>query len=411
VPKTRYGVRYWLDRYPSARRPSFPIHRGALRTEVAIVGGGAIGCVAAYVFAAAGIDVALFEAERIAQREAAGGSGIIVHQPQTDLVHLIKQHGLRDGRHLYQTARRGSLEYVAALKRLNIECGLSTLDAIHAADAFSRSNGAERLRKEYVARREAGIEVASVSGSALTRLCGLTGYALRTHENAIVDPYRATLGFAKAAAARGARIFEHSAVSRIRPRRRSVDMKTSKGTITASQVVLATGYPTDDFKPLHRRFAPCTSYVVLTPELPAAVRREITPPSLIVRDTESPDHWLRWVGNRVLFQGASQPEVARRLREKTIVQRAGQLMYELSVLRPAISGTIPEYAWDVPFSETADGVPFFGPHRNYPHHMFAFGGGPGGLGLSFTAARILLRHYLGKPEKGDEPFSFTRIRE
>jgi hypothetical protein len=43
--------------------------------------------------------------------------------------------------------------------------------------------------------------------------------------------------------------------------------------------------------------------------------------------------------------------------------------------------------------------------------MFAFGGGPAGIGLGFTAARILLRHYLGKPEKGDEPFSFTRIRE
>ena len=88
-----------------------------------------------------------------------------------------------------------------------------------------------------------------------------------------------------------------------------------------------------------------------------------------------------------------------------------QLMYELSVLHSAISGTMPEYAWDVAYSRTADGVPYFGPHRNYPHHLFAFGGGTGGIGLTFTAARILLRSYLGKPEKGDEPFSFTRIRE
>jgi glycine/D-amino acid oxidase-like deaminating enzyme len=411
VFKTRYGVRYWLDRYPAVRRPSYPSHRGALQTEVAIVGGGAIGCVVAYVFAAAGIDVALFEAERIAHGEAAGGSGIIVHQPETDLARLIDQHGLKAGRHLYHTARRGSLEYVAALKRLKIDCGLATVDAIHVANALARINGADRLGKEYAARREAGVDVASVTGTALTRLSGLSGVGIRTHDNAIVDPYRATLGFAKAAALRGARIFERSTVTHVRPRRRTVDIKTRGGTVTASQVVLATGYPTDAFRPLHRRFINCTSYVVLTPELPAVVRREMTSPNLIVRDTESPDHWLRWVGNRVLFQGASQPKVADRLRERTIVQRAGQLMYELSVMRPAVSGTIPEYAWDVPFSQTADGVPFFGPHRNYPHHMFAFGGGPGGLGLSFTAARILLRHYLGKPEKGDEPFSFTRIRE
>jgi glycine/D-amino acid oxidase-like deaminating enzyme len=150
---------------------------------------------------------------------------------------------------------------------------------------------------------------------------------------------------------------------------------------------------------------------VLTPELPAGVRREMMPQSLIVRDTSSPDHWLRWVGNRVLFLGANQPRVPDRAREKALVQRTGQLMYELSVLRSAISGTMAEYAWDARVSETADGVPYFGPHRNYPHHMFAFGGGPAGIGLGFTAARILLRHYLGKPEKGDEPFSFTRIRE
>jgi glycine/D-amino acid oxidase-like deaminating enzyme len=86
-------------------------------------------------------------------------------------------------------------------------------------------------------------------------------------------------------------------------------------------------------------------------------------------------------------------------------------MYELSVMRSAISGTMPEYSWDSEYSRTIDGVPYYGPHRNYPHHYFAFSGGPGGLGFSFTAARIILRHIQGEPEKGDEPFSFVRIRE
>jgi glycine/D-amino acid oxidase-like deaminating enzyme len=414
VSNTHYGVRYWLDRFPASRRPSYPQHRGDLRTDVAIVGGGALGCVVAYVFAAGGIDVALFEAGRLAQGEAASGSGIVVHEPQTDLHKLIAQHGVRDGRHLYQTGRRGSLEYLAAIRRLRIECGLQIGDAVHVG---STPGGADRLKKEYAVRRDAGLDIASVSGATLVRLMGLMEmsgrdrFALRTHGNATVDPYRATLGFAKAAVVRGAKIFERSAVTRVRPKRRTVDIKTLGGTVTASKVVLATGYPTDDFKPLRRRFLRADAYAVLTPELSAAIRREMTPPNLIVRDTASPDHWLRWVGDRVLFMGASQARVPDRAKEKAVVQRAGQLMYELSVMRSAISGTMPEYAWDVPFSQTADGIPYFGPHRNYPHHMFAFGGGPGGLGLSFTAARILLRHYLGKPDKGDEPFSFTRIRE
>jgi glycine/D-amino acid oxidase-like deaminating enzyme len=190
-----------------------------------------------------------------------------------------------------------------------------------------------------------------------------------------------------------------------------VDIKTDGGVVTASKVVVATGYPIDDFKPLRRRFTRSAGYVVLTPELPAAIRREMTSPELILRDTASPDHWMHWIGNRVLFAGADQASVPDRTRERALIQRTGQLMYELSVMRPAISGLMPEYSWDVESSRTIDGVPYYGPHRNYPHHYFAFSGGTGGLGLSFAAARIILRHYQGTPDKGDEPFSFTRIRE
>ena len=408
MSRTRYGTSYWLHRFPSSRRPSYPRHRGDLQVEVAIVGGGALGCATAYVLAAAGIDVAIFEQGRLAQAQAGRATGIVLHEPQPFFHDLARQHGLRDARHIYQIARRGTLEYVSALKRLRIECGLQIRDAIR----FSSSpDGIQRLQKEYSARREAGIDVASLKGAQLFRQIGANGFGLITHGNASVDPYKATIGLARAAVARGAKIFEQSAVTRIRPRRRTVDIRTEGGVVTASKVVVATGYPTDDFKPLRRRFARSDAYVVLTSELPAAVRREMMPPDAIFRDAASPDHWMHWVGNRVLFAGADQPSVADRARERALIQRTGQLMYELSVMRPAISGLMPEYSWDVESSRTIDGVPYYGPHRNYPHHYFAFSGGTGGLGLSFAAGRIILRHHQGTPDKGDEPFSFTRIRE
>ena len=408
MSKTHYGTSFWTDRFPSSRRPSYPRHRGSLQVEVAIVGSGALGCATAYVLAAAGIDVAVFEQGRLAHAQAARGTGIVVHEPESFFYKLAQQHGVRDARHIYQIARRGSLEYVSALKRLRIECGLQVRDAIHFS---STPDGIQELQKEFSARREAGIEVASLKGTPLARKLGANGFGLISHGNASVDPYKATIGLARAAAARGAKIFEQSRVTRIRPMRRTVDIKTDGGVVTAAKVVVATGYPIDDFKPLRRRFAQSDGYVVLTPELPAGIRREMASPDLILRDTASPDHWMHWIGNRVLFAGADQPRVADRARERALVQRTGQLMYELSVMRPVISGLMPEYSWDVESSRTIDGVPYYGPHRNYPHHYFAFSGGTGGLGLSFAAARIILRHYQEAPDKGDEPFSFTRIRE
>jgi len=408
LSKTYYGTSYWTDRFPSSRRPSYPRHRGNLQVEVAIVGGGALGCATAYVLAAAGIDVAVFEQGRLAHAQAARATGIVVHEPEPFFYRLAKQHGVRDARHIYQIARRGSLDYVSALKRLRIECGLQIRDSIQYS---STPDGIQELQKEFSARREAGIEVASLKGTPLARKLGTNGFGLITHGNASVDPYKATIGLARAAAARGAKIFEQSPVTRIRPMRRTVDIKTDGGVVTAEKVVVATGYPIDDFRPLRRRFARSDGYVVLTAELPAAIRREMMSPDLILRDTASPDHWMHWIGNRVMFAGADQPSVADRARERALIQRTGQLMYELSVMRPAISGLMPEYSWDVESSRTIDGVPYYGPHRNYPHHYFAFSGGTGGLGLSFAAARIILRHHQGAPDKGDEPFSFTRIRE
>ena len=55
-----------------------------------------------------------------------------------------------------------------------------------------------------------------------------------------------------------------------------------------------------------------------------------------------------------------------------------------------------------------DGLPYIGPHRNYPHHLFAWGLGTN-VASAFLASRILLRHYTGHADKDDEPFGFARF--
>ena len=58
----------WLDQFPKSRIRGYPKHRGNLDVDVAIIGGGLTGCAVAYAFAAAGITIALFEADRIGPR-------------------------------------------------------------------------------------------------------------------------------------------------------------------------------------------------------------------------------------------------------------------------------------------------------------------------------------------------------
>jgi glycine/D-amino acid oxidase-like deaminating enzyme len=405
---TKYGVSYWDARTPRAKRPSLPRHRGHLDTEVAIIGGGLAGCATAYVFAASGISVALFEEGRLAGGATGASSGLLLQSPDTSFGELADLHGVKTARQIYQATRRASLDLAATLRRLGIRSDLIVGTSLMLARS---EDEARRLRRELTARRDAGLEAAWVNARRLQADAALEGTgAIASRGDALVDPVRTALGLARAATARGAQIFERSAVARVRPARKWIDLKTDGGTVRASVAIVATGGPSDGFDPLERHFRRLHTYHVVTEPLPAAVRRETGHLHAVVRDSARPPHCLGWLrDDRVLFGGADQPALADRARPKAIVQRTGELMYELSRLYPAISGLRPSFGWDAAYARTADGIPFIGPHRNYPRHLFALGCPPGGLAQAFLAARILLRAHTGTPDAGDHAFAFTRL--
>jgi glycine/D-amino acid oxidase-like deaminating enzyme len=406
--KTRYAS-YWLDRFPDSRRPSWPRYRGAARTSIAIVGGGLTGCAAAYSFAAAGVPVVLVEADRIGQGDGtSGGLGLLRQELDVDFHQVASTYGRRAARALWQGARRAALDFAAVLRRLGVGADLTIADSI----TFSRRpEDLRRLQRELQARKEAGVEAAWLSPSLLKRETAIDGVGgIKAHGNGQIDPYRACLGLARAAEKRGARIFERSKALRVRARRKDVEIHVDGGTITSDRVVLATGYPTDDLRALRRHVRRLRTYAVLTDTMPAAVRREVGRRSAMLRDTDDPPHALRWMrDDRILFGGGDQPELKERLREKAVVQRAGQLMYELSVLYPAISGIQPTHAWNSGIVQSVDGLPFLGPHRNFPRHLFAYGLSRDGLAFSWLAARIFLRHYTNEMDKYDHLFGYGRI--
>jgi glycine/D-amino acid oxidase-like deaminating enzyme len=298
----------------------------------------------------------------------------------------------------------------AAMRRLSIRCDASSLDALTFARA---SREVERpLRREYDAQREAGLEVAWLNARALAREASvdLGIGAVKVRDGAQIDPYRAAIGLAAAAGARGALVFERSPAARIRAGRKRVEVKTARGSIAGQAVVIATGYPPDDLKGLKRHFSRELSYAVVTEPMPAAMRRSVGRRTTALQDVESPAHTLRWLrDDTILFAGAAQPAVPARSRPKALDQRTWQLMYELSLIYPSLSGIQPTHAWDIPLARTVDGLPYLGTHRNYPRHLFALGIDPHRLGHCWLGARLLLRHYQGDAEKGDGVFGFGRI--
>jgi glycine/D-amino acid oxidase-like deaminating enzyme len=388
---------------------AYPRHRGHLDTDVVIVGGGLTGCATAYAFAAAGLKVALIDGAQLCRGGSGSALGWIADTPGVSFQDVETAVGLRDARRAWQTWRRAALDFAALLRRLEVKCQLAPAAALVVARTAEQ---AVLLKRELKTRRGAGIDTSLVTGRATETETGMaaTG-ALRTHDSATIDPYRAALGLAAAAVERGASIFERSPATRIKFGSKSVLVRTDGGTIGAERVVVTTGRPTPLYKALMRHFSPHRRFFALTDRIPARVRRTLGRQSLVIRDAADPPHYLRWFDeDRLLVAGADDGAVSARMSDKVIVQRTGQLMYELSTLYPEISGIAPAYGWDAPYGRTADGLPYIGAHRNFPRHLFAFGCASYSMTDAYLASRILLRLYRGEPEPADEVFGFTSAR-
>jgi glycine/D-amino acid oxidase-like deaminating enzyme len=406
VPSTRYGISPWLDAVPVKKRREFPAFRGVIEYPVVVIGGGMSGAMTAYACAAAGYKVMLLEADRIGLGGSGHATGLLSGEACESYRELEGRAGRRVARSLFDAMQSAPRELAAVVKRLGIRANFALADQYRVVTAGQQD---KLIKREIASRQDAGVKTAWVAPGAITKLAAMeSGGGMRLPDGGFVDPFKLTLGFLAAAMKRGAKVYEKSAVKKITFTRKTATAYLDGGAITTTNLAICIGEPTSLFKPLKRHLRHEDRYAVLTEPLTAAVRAELGQQSALLSDTDAPAHHLWFTADhRALFAGADQKRPADRLRDKTLVQRTGQLMYELSRLYPAISGAAPEYGWNVPLAHPIDGVPYAGSHRNFPFHHFAFGTSHDPA-RAYLASRIILRNIQGRPEKGDEFFSFAR---
>lgn len=372
-----------------------------------MVGGGLAGCCTAYALAAAGVKVVLLEANRLGLGGAGRAPGILQGEAASSFREVDERHGRRAARVMFEASRRAVLDLASTVRRLGIKAHLDVHDAVRVAQPYGIDERA--FSRESLLRKDAGLDVVVLKGAAAARESRIerSPIGARYHDWGHADPFRLVQGFARAALERGAACFERSPVTRINVLRKRIDVHAEGGVLAAETVVICTGEPTDLFRSLKRHVRLAERYVVLTDRVPAAVRKQLPGADTIVADAQDPPHLIRWHEDQVLIAGADQPRPPERARDKVLVQRTGQLMYELLRRYPVISGLMPAYGWQAPIGTSADGAMFAGPHRNYPRHLFAWATRHDPA-QAFLASRILVRHVLGEAEKNDAFYAFTR---
>jgi glycine/D-amino acid oxidase-like deaminating enzyme len=374
---------------------------------VAIVGGGFTGAAVAWRFADAGIRVAVLEAQRIGRGSTAASTALLMQEPDEDLTVLARRYTASRARRIWTVAAGATRDLVATLRRLQINCELRRAQSLYYA---CEERGAERLRAEYRRRRNADIHARWMDRPQLARFAQLDAAGgVLTSGNAQVDPYRTCVGLMTAAVNAGARVFERSRVANISTTQDGVTLATQHGVVRAGRVVIATGYATPYFNQLAARFRMLNTYVLATRPLSASERRHLPPANLMLWDTQRPYHYARWTpDHRLLLGGGDRPVVRDAARARAIRDATADLRSYFVGLYPVLETIDLEYAWEGLFAMPPDGLPFIGPHRRHPRHLFALGYGGNGMTLGFLAAQLLLDYHRGRPSPDLELFAFTR---
>jgi FAD dependent oxidoreductase len=154
MPRLRLGHPLWLDQPAGRKQFRFSQYQQQIHADVIIVGGGITGAIAAYVFADAGLSVALLEAKRIGRGSTAASTALLMQEPDKDFRELARVYGTKDSRRIWRIVGRATRDLIALIRRLSIPCDLRSADSIYYT---IDPDGVADLRKEFEARRAAGL--------------------------------------------------------------------------------------------------------------------------------------------------------------------------------------------------------------------------------------------------------------
>jgi glycine/D-amino acid oxidase-like deaminating enzyme len=371
--------------------------------DVAIVGGGISGALAAYYMTRAGINTVLVDRRRIAHGSTAASTGLLQYEIDTSLIELRKKIGRARAIAAYQASLHALLEFEPLVAELGDSCGLTPRPSIYIA---SDQKDVKNLYTESLARRSIDIKVQFLDQEQLQSEFNLPGHAALVSEQAFeIDPLRLTLRLIDRAAKAGLQVFDETEIASLESRSHAAVLCTTGGFhLTARKVILATGYEAvvqlpQGLSNLKSTYALASQPIVdFSPWPGRCMIWESARPYLYARTTED---------NRAIVGGGDEDIINPHRRDALLNSKTKYLLERFEKLFPQIQ-IEPEFAWAGTFAETPDGLPYIGSLPQFPHCYFALGYGGNGITFSLLAAEILRDLFLGRKNDLAKLFDFSR---
>jgi glycine/D-amino acid oxidase-like deaminating enzyme len=276
---------------------------------------------------------------------------------------LVKRYGREAVRRMY-AASLESIDLVEQIVREeNIDCNFSRCGHLEVACKQSHFDGYEE--SAALIKREFNHELRIIPKNELRAEIGSDIYfgGVVDETSAGLNPARYVAGLAIAVQRAGACLYDHTRVTsvdaEINNNERKFRIKTLKGTITAREVILASGaYTTEATPALRKKIIPIGSYIIATEALPAGLARELSPRNRMIYDSKHFLYYYRLTpDNRMLFGGRAAffPETENTVRQSAEILRRGMIG-----VYPQLRDTKIEFVWGGTLDFTLDVMPHAG---------------------------------------------------
>jgi glycine/D-amino acid oxidase-like deaminating enzyme/nitrite reductase/ring-hydroxylating ferredoxin subunit len=380
----------WIETAPA---PAYePLHSD-VEVEVAIVGGGIVGVIAASLLKESGARVALIDRTRILTGVTGHTTAKLTSQHGLRYHTLTKRFGAETAR-LYAEANEAAIAFVAE------RCETLGIDAqLERRPAYVWGESAQERRQielEGAAAVALGLPAEVVDDVPLP--VSATG-ALLFRDQAQFHPRRFLLPLAEGIPGEGSFLFEDTAVEGVG----GGIVRTARGTIRAEHIILATHLPIADRGLFFARAFPYRGYVI------AALLDDDPAPNGIFINAGSPTRSVRTAldgdGRRlVLFSGDGHQvgtETETGTHYEALEAWAGE--------RFVVNGV--RYRWSTQDYYPADDLPFAGRlHPRSQRIWAATGFGGWGMTNGIAAAMVLADLVLRGESPWESAYSTTRLR-
>lgn len=374
--------------------PALGSLNGDETADVCIIGAGFTGLSAALHLAERGYSVTVIEAERVGWGASGRNGGQLGSGHRKDQRTLEEKLGLEWAHRLWSLAADGLATVKDLVARYDIDCDLKP-GVLHAGwkhgeaawfrdevDHMAREYGYHMLR--FVPREEMREMVDTERYHA----------GMLDMGGAHLHPLNFCLGLARAALAKGVRIYEHTPaldISRTDPAR----VRTAKGTVTARHVILACNAYLGSLAPeIAGRIMPVNNFIVATEPLGEARARSLIRDDVGVQDTKFViDYYRLSADGRMLFGGGENYSGRLPSNISAFVRKPMLRVF------PQLADVRIDYAWSGTLAITMPRIPDFG--RLAPNILYAQGFSGQGLNIATLAGKLMAEAAAGQAERFD----------